>query len=145
MGYTGTLNLRNPTHQKFIVKTLSTKGLTGMELFEQMATLIQCDVLWDHKNKTHAARLIMWIAWNDKMKFQDMHWFKPCLKLVKVNTWTTQMCYGEAAAYGRCLSVELNPVSRRPTILWMHEAPIVQEHLLGYVPDWARALQMNGL
>ena len=51
MGCTGTLNLRNPTHQKFIVKTLSTKGLTGMELFEQMAMLIQCDVLWITKTR----------------------------------------------------------------------------------------------
>ena len=106
MGCTGTINLRNPTHQKFIVRTLKTKGLTGIELFKQMATLIECDILWDYKDKTHAARLIIWLAWSDKISFEDMRWFKPCLRLAKVNVWDYDTeCYGKASAYGRCLSV----------------------------------------
>ena len=106
MGCTGTIDLRNPWHQKFIVRTLKTKGLTGMELFHQMATLIECDVLWDHKDKTHAARLIIWLACFDKISFEDMRWFKPCIRFAKVKDWDYYRdCYGKAAAYGRCLSV----------------------------------------
>tara|TARA_E500000331_G_C16923887_1_gene568967 strand:+ start:106 stop:432 length:327 start_codon:yes stop_codon:yes gene_type:complete len=106
MGCTGTIDLRNPWHQKFIVRTLKTKGLIGMELFEQMATLIECDILWDHKDKTHAARLIIWLACNDKISFEDMRWFKPCIRFAKVNVWDFDRdCFGKASAYGRCLSV----------------------------------------
>ena len=76
-----------------------------MKIVKQMAKLVECDVLWDHPDKTHTARLIIWLAWSDKISFEDMRWFKPCLRLAKVNVW--EKCYREAAAYGRCLSVEL--------------------------------------
>ena len=72
-----------------------------MKIVKQMAKLVECDVLWDHPDKTHATRLIIWLAWGDKIKPKDMLWFKPCLKFADVCDWDTKGCYGEAAAYGR--------------------------------------------
>ena len=57
-----------------------------------MATLIQCDVLWDHKNKTHAARLIMWLAWNDKIKIARL----PLRYFANGHTFFVQRMYAKA-------------------------------------------------
>ena len=113
MGCQGDLNLRNPAHQRFVIDTLRS-GLTGKDLFWRMAQKMECDILHDNPDLMHAARLIIWLACNDKMTFQDMRWFKPCLELAKVVDWDFYAdCYGGAAAYGRCLAAALMPAATK--------------------------------
>jgi outer membrane biosynthesis protein TonB len=113
MGCQGDLNLRNPAHQRFVIDTLRS-GLTGKDLFWRMAQKMECDILHDNPDLMHAARLIIWLAWNDKMTFQDMRWFKPCLELAKVVDWDYYAeCYGGASAYGRCLAAALMPAATK--------------------------------
>ena len=106
-GRKGLLDLRDKRHQRWVVKTLTTKGLKGKALFEKMCEYVDCDALFDHKNKVHAARLIIWWAAMDKpqIHMRDMKWFKPCLRYARVMSWdTARDCYGDAAPYGRVLT-----------------------------------------
>ena len=108
-GNKGPLDLRNPSHQRWVVKTLTTKGLKGKALFKKMSEYIECDALFDHPDKMHAARLIIWWAACDKpqIPMQDMKWFKPCMRYAKVMKWDKKEAYGDARVYGRVMTVNM--------------------------------------
>lgn len=105
MGITGDLDLRDPEIQRWVVKTLTRPRLTGPALFREFHRHVNCDVLFDHPDKRHAARLVLWLAALDKVPMNSMKWFKRCIKYAKVHQWDAEKdAYGAAASYGRVLT-----------------------------------------
>ena len=108
-GSKGQLNVRNTKHRKWLLQLFADKKLRGKAVYREMAKYLDCDVLFDHPNKMHAARLVVWWAATDRpqIPMKDMHWFIPVVKkYAKIHQWdTAKDDYGDAAPYGRCLTV----------------------------------------
>ena len=105
-GRKGMYDFTKRAHRKHALRMFATKHLTGKRLFEGMCKYVNDDSLFDKPTKKNAARLVIWLAWIDQMKVSNMAWFKPCMHYAKFHDWDPKKdCYGDAAAYGRLISV----------------------------------------
>jgi hypothetical protein len=53
-----------------------------------MSVYLQDDVLFDHPDKKHLARLLIWWAWGDKLKLHELKWLTPYFKrYAKYHEW----------------------------------------------------------
>ena len=115
-GHKGFLNLHKNSHRTFVVKTLMTPGLKGDDLFQAMLTYVNDDSLFDNKNKAHAARLVVWLAWCDNgISYNDMKWFTPCLRYLRMDTWKKGDCYADAIPFAQML-MRLDNMTKRSAV-----------------------------
>ena len=113
-GRKGFLNMRDDKHRAFVLKTLRTPGLRGNKLYHAMKTYVDDDSLFENKDKTHAARLVVWLAWCDKnTDYSDMKWFTPCFRYLKMNTWDSKDCYSDAKSFARMLHALYKPEKKK--------------------------------
>lgn len=124
-GRKGFLNLQKNSHRIFVVKTLTTPGLNGDDLFQAMLTYVNDDSLSDNKNKAHAARLVVWLAsCDDGISYNDMKWFTPCLRYLRMDTWKKGDCYADAIPFARMLMRLHKPIKKAsakmfPDFVWV--------------------------
>ena len=104
MGIVSNLNLREEADQHAVARVLDDPRTRDRHLYFAMRPLADCDTLWDHPDHRHAARMVLWLAWNQKLQVRtpetnEMAWFFPFLHLADIHQWSTSDAYGAAAPY----------------------------------------------
>jgi hypothetical protein len=115
-------DLRRPAVQQQILEIIATAE-DSADMYSLLKPLVDDDALFDTPDKAHATRLILWLAWSDKLKVRDAHganemrWFEPLMPLVRIDAWQQDDAFGDALPYATLLEYqfkqEQNP---RPVI-----------------------------
>ena len=73
-----------PVNCQTVARVLTDPRTHDRHLYLAMRPLADCDALWDHPDHKHAARMILWLAWQQKLRVRtaetnEMAWFLPPL------------------------------------------------------------------
>jgi hypothetical protein len=108
-GPKGPMNMTDKNHRAWVKQVLHSNK-KGRALHYEVGKYLDCDVLFDHPDKKHAARLFIWwsATSSPQIDMNDMLWFKPYMRFAQYNYWTSKDAYGKGAAYAKDLAKLMN-------------------------------------
>ena len=104
-------DLRLPAVQQQILDIIATAE-DSADMHTLLKPLVDDDALFDMPDKASATRLIVWLAWSDKLKVRgvdgtnEMRWFEPLMPLLKIDAWQQEDAYGDALPYATLLKYQ---------------------------------------
>ena len=104
-------DLRRPAVQQQIVDIIATAS-DSANMHSLLKPLVDDDALFDNPDKAHATRLILWLAWSDKLKIRnaggtnEMRWFEPLMPVVQIDAWQQDDAFGDALPYATLLEYQ---------------------------------------
>lgn len=106
-GYKGRINMTNENHRAWVKQVFACKW-KHRALYYEVCKHLDCDVLFDHPDKKHLARLLLWWAAISQIDMNDMLWMKPYMRYAKYNAWIPAEGYSQGIPYAKELAKRMN-------------------------------------